>query len=141
MHLRLPGEFGCGIDVARAGSPLEGGQVHLQPHEALLRAVVDVALQPTQPGALGLDGRAAGVRFGSRLRGQLVAAPAPEQPVRDHMVDSREAAHRPGQRDREEDARDQVQDDLDGPAGPSSEQPRQCRGDVLAPLAAVSREG
>ena len=83
VDLRLAGELGRGIRVARCGAALESGEVELQSHETLLWSVVDVALQAPQSCALGLHGRAAGGGLGARLRGEVVTGQRPSRPARD----------------------------------------------------------
>ena len=59
MGLRTAGGIRIGGELT-----LGGGQVHLQSHEALLRSVVDVTLEPTERSSLGGDG-------GSSRRGEV----------------------------------------------------------------------
>ena len=86
VHLRLAGELGRGIRVARCRAPLEGGEIQLQAHQALLRTVVDVALEAAQRGVLGLHGGAAGGGLGPHLGGEVVGRPAAEHAARDRVV-------------------------------------------------------
>ena len=113
VDLGFAGELGRSIRVSCFRSPLEGGEVQLQAHQSLLGSVVDVALEPSQRGVLGLHRRAAGGGFGPHLGGEVVGRPAAQHAARDRVVQPRESAHRPRQRDREDDPGEQVEHDLD----------------------------
>ena len=66
--------------------PVGGGQIHLQSHQALLRSVVDVPLEPTQGGAFGRDGGAPGCRQVGHLLDQRVAGERCQHPARHPLM-------------------------------------------------------
>ena len=95
-----------GVELA-----LGAGDVHLQPDEALLRTVVQVALQAAQRLVFRDDGGAARSGQVGDLALQRLGPPRPEHPGGDGLVHQREPARDERQGGREDDPEDQVQDD------------------------------
>ena len=73
---------GGGLGVSGFRAALERGEIHLQAHEPLLRAVVDVALEPAERDILGVHRGAARGGLGPHLLRERVGAPGAEHPLR-----------------------------------------------------------
>ena len=87
-------------------------EVHLQSDEPLLRAVVDVALEASERGVLGLHGGAARRGELGDLDLQRLGAPGAEHAPGDHVVQEREPAEHERQRGEEHQAEQDLEDPL-----------------------------
>ena len=91
---------------------LDRREIHLQPHEPLLRAVVDVALEPAQRRVLGLHGGAARRRELGDLALERLGPPRAERAAGDHVVQQGEPAEDERQRRQEDEPDDELEDRL-----------------------------
>src|SRR5664279_6163440 len=78
LRLRLLGDGDRFFGLAGRDPALDGGQIHLQPYEALLRPVMQVALQPTHGAVLALERRHPSGRLLPYLGREIVRRPAAE---------------------------------------------------------------